>query len=337
MHRGRLPAVCRDSFQRKRDACAVAQGRTDHVLLAGLPGDKFLADRRKPLCHQFLFLRGHAKVSRVWNITCEKRGAYEMEHVVLVTSDSLGVVRLSLQAEDTGGTLLVLPQRMTEAGLILPRLLHQQFGDQSVRHSLLTDPCLSAGVREYVPGDPLHRMHWKASAHAGTLLMRREEHTAQQTVTVLLALESHSPDSGIMTQDEALLEHTIRVCAQCLWEFFRNGWQVRLCIGERRKDGLPIMSPYGGGSGMYHQLMQQLALLRLQEIVPQSQMLSMHGRSSIQETLLLITPYTDRTTAQWKQRCGGLVLVTGHAHDGGSCADARIPLPEYLHSEEVAS
>lgn len=48
-------AVCRDSFQRKRDACAVAQGRTDHVLLAGLPGDKFLADRRKPLCHQFLF------------------------------------------------------------------------------------------------------------------------------------------------------------------------------------------------------------------------------------------------------------------------------------------
>ena len=100
--------------------------------------------------------------------------------------------------------------------------------------------------------------------------MRREEHTAQQTVTVLLALESHSPDSGIMTQDEALLEHTIRVCAQCLWEFFRNGWQVRLCIGERRKDGLPIMSPYGGGSGMYHQLMQQLALLRLQEIVPQS-------------------------------------------------------------------
>lgn len=55
-----------------------------------------------------------------------------MEHVVLVTSDLLGVVRLSLQAEDTGGTLLVLPQRMTEAGLILPRLLHQQFGDQSV-------------------------------------------------------------------------------------------------------------------------------------------------------------------------------------------------------------
>ena len=145
----------------------------------------------------FFSVRGHAKVSRVWNITCEKRGAYEMEHVVLVTSDLLGVVRLSLQAEDTGGTLLVLPQRMTEAGMILPRLLHQQFGDQSVRHSLLTDPCLSAGVREYVPGDPLHRMNWKASAHAGTLLMRREEHTAQQTVTVLLALESHSPDSGI--------------------------------------------------------------------------------------------------------------------------------------------
>ena len=37
----------------------------------------------------FFSVRGHAKVSRVWNITCEKRGAYEMEHVVLVTSDLL--------------------------------------------------------------------------------------------------------------------------------------------------------------------------------------------------------------------------------------------------------
>ena len=134
----------------------------------------------------FFSVRSRSRVSRVWEITCEKRGVYEMEHIVLVTSDLLGIVRLSLRAADHGGKLTVLPKRLTEAGLLLPKLLRQQYGEQAVRYSLLTDPCLSAGVREYVTGDPIHRMHWKASAHAGTLLMRQEERTARQTATVLL-------------------------------------------------------------------------------------------------------------------------------------------------------
>ena len=133
----------------------------------------------------FFSVRSRSRVSRVWEITCEKRGVYEMEHIVLVTSDLLGIVRLSLHAADHGEKLTVLPKRLTEAGLLLPKLLRQQYGEQAVRYSLLTDPCLSAGVREYVTGDPIHRMHWKASAHAGTLLMRQEERTARQTATVL--------------------------------------------------------------------------------------------------------------------------------------------------------
>ena len=161
-----------------------------------------------------------------------------------------------------------------------------------MRYSLLTDPCLSAGVREYVTGDPIHRMHWKASAHAGTLLMRQEERTARQTATVLLALESHRPDAGQMTPDSELLEHTIRVCAQCLWEFCSNGWQVRLCVGERNAKGNPIATPYGAGNTMYHRLLQQLAELQLQDVLSMPRLLSLSASRMTQETVLLITPYT---------------------------------------------
>ena len=276
----------------------------------------------------FFSIRSRSRVSRVWEITCEKRGVYEMEHIVLVTSDLLGIVRLSLHAADHGEKLTVLPKRLTEAGLLLPKLLRQ--------HSLLTDPCLSAGVREYVTGDPIHRMHWKASAHAGTLLMRQEERTARQTATVLLALESHRPDAGQMTPDSELLEHTIRVCAQCLWEFCSNGWQVRLCVGERNAKGNPIATPYGAGNTMYHRLLQQLAELQLQDVLSMPRLLSLSASRMTQETVLLITPYTDRRVARWKQQSGGLVLVTGHAHDSGNCADAVVPAPEYLRNGEAA-
>lgn len=284
----------------------------------------------------FFSVRSRSRVSRVWEITCEKRGVYEMEHIVLVTSDLLGIVRLSLHAADHGGKLTVLPKRLTEAGLLLPKLLRQQYGEQVVRCSLLTDPCLSAGVREYVTGDPIHRMHWKASAHAGTLLMRQEERTARQTTTVLLALESHRPDAGQMTPDSELLEHTIRVCAQCLWEFCSNGWQVRLCVGERNAKGNPIATPYGAGNTMYHRLLQQLAELQLQDVLSMPRLLSLSASRMTQETVLLITPYTDRRVARWKQQSGGLVLVTGHAHDSGNCADAVVPAPEYLRNGEAA-
>ncbi len=74
----------------------------------------------------FFSVRSRSRVSRVWEITCEKRGVYEMEHIVLVTSDLLGVVRLSLHTADHGEKLTVLPKRLTEAGLLLPKLLRQR-------------------------------------------------------------------------------------------------------------------------------------------------------------------------------------------------------------------
>ncbi|WP_308539578.1 DUF58 domain-containing protein, partial [uncultured Ruminococcus sp.] len=175
----------------------------------------------------FFSLRSQAKVSRVWNVTCEKRGIYQVEHVVLVTSDLLGAVRLSLGAADTGKTVTVLPRRYTEAGLILPRLLAEHIGTIQTRRSWFTDPCEMTGIREYAPGDPLKQIAWRTSAHAGKLLVRQEARVAQKSITVLLLLKTSPADSGRMTQDEALLEHTIRVCAQCLWELCRDQWQGR--------------------------------------------------------------------------------------------------------------
>lgn len=275
----------------------------------------------------FFSVRGHARVRRVWKIRCEKRGIYQMEHVVLVTSDLLGAVRLSLPASDTGETVVVLPKRFTSAGLLLPRVRCLQFGDTPVRHSMRKDPCLPAGVREYVLGDAPSRIHWKASAHANTLLVRQEERTAQQAVTVLLALETNRADSGQMTQDTDLLEHTIRVCAQCLWEMLQNGWQVRLCAGETDENQNRCETRYGSGMGMYRHTLELLASLRFEQVLPMSQLL--HTRRKAQETVLLISPYTDESVADWKRCTGSGVLVTGHAHDGAHCADAVIPQEGY--------
>ena len=100
--------------------------------------------------------------------------------------------------------------------------------------------------------------------------------------------------------------------------------------------GNPIATPYGAGNTMYHRLLQQLAELQLQDVLSMPRLLSLSASRMTQETVLLITPYTDRRVARWKQQSGGLVLVTGHAHDSGNCADAVVPAPEYLRNGEAA-
>jgi uncharacterized protein (DUF58 family) len=44
------------------------------------------------------------------------------------------------------------------------------------------------GARPYVPGDARRRVHWHATAHAGTLMVKEAEHPSRQALTVVVDL-----------------------------------------------------------------------------------------------------------------------------------------------------
>ena len=155
--------------------------------------------------------------------------------------------------------------------------------------------------------------------------MRKQEPTAQKTMTILLCLETHPADAGRMTQDAPLQEHTIRVCAQCLWEALQQGRSVRLCIGESGENGSGICTQYGTGASMYRQSMALLAQLRLESLLSMPKLLAQGAPSGWGEQLLLVTPYSDASVAAWKQRTHGAVAVTGNARDLAHCADCLVP------------
>ncbi|QSO48286.1 DUF58 domain-containing protein [Alicyclobacillus mengziensis] len=66
------------------------------------------------------------------------------------------------------GELIVYP-RILEFGE-LPAPLHRWLGELKIRHSVVTDPFLVSGVREYLPGDSIRLIHWKATAHTGDVI-----------------------------------------------------------------------------------------------------------------------------------------------------------------------
>lgn len=101
-----------------------------------------------------------------YRLTCHRRGYYQIGPTVLETGDLLGLQRrFQIAAEPQ--FLLVYPRVIPLTGFDVasPRPI----GEIQLTHALVDDPTRLAGVRLYQPGDPLRRVHWKATARSGEL------------------------------------------------------------------------------------------------------------------------------------------------------------------------
>ncbi|MCP4519847.1 MAG: DUF58 domain-containing protein, partial [Delftia sp.] len=66
----------------------------------------------------------------------------------------------------------------------------EPFGEKRVQRHLIEDPIRTVGVREYHPQDSIRRVHWKASARHGQLLVRVHEPAITQQLVVFLNVAS---------------------------------------------------------------------------------------------------------------------------------------------------
>jgi len=75
------------------------------------------------------------------------------------------------------------------------------------------------GVREYRPGDPLRRIHWRSSARLGELVVREYEPPGVQTVGIFC--DRNPPTREIADQ-------VARLAASEAWDCIRGGGRVVL-------------------------------------------------------------------------------------------------------------
>jgi uncharacterized protein (DUF58 family) len=127
--------------------------------------------------------------------------------------------------------LWVLPRRHPVRVAGGGRLRHHHEGlvpDRPLRGS--TD---LRAVREYVPGDELRLVHWRASARVGKLLVREYVDPVQPHCTVLL-------DTRAGALDADAFEEAVEVAASVLWSAARAGHRIALATaGADPDDGVP--------------------------------------------------------------------------------------------------
>src|SRR5438094_6216291 len=85
------------------------------------------------------------------------------------------------------------------------------------------------GVREYIPGDPLRRMHWKSTARTGRLSVIEFEES--RSINVVLALDL-SRIAHFGEGRQSTLEYLIRAAASIAQSALRQGAGIRLVTSD---------------------------------------------------------------------------------------------------------
>jgi uncharacterized protein (DUF58 family) len=104
------------------------------------------------------------------------------------------------------------------------------------------------GMREYVPGDDLRRIVWRASARTGKVMVREAEQGITDHITIILDTDrgSHRRDGEGLSES---FETGIRAAASLGIRHLREGYEVRC-----ETNGGPLTRPLRGAT-------QQLMLL----------------------------------------------------------------------------
>jgi uncharacterized protein (DUF58 family) len=111
------------------------------------------------------------------------RGRWPVGPLTLERRDAFGLARSSLSAGETT-TLWVHPRQLPARALFGGQRRHHHEG--AVTDSALRGSVELNDVREYVPGDEVRLLHWKATARTGQLMVRDLADPQRSRFTVLL-------------------------------------------------------------------------------------------------------------------------------------------------------
>ncbi|HKV01711.1 MAG TPA: DUF58 domain-containing protein [Ktedonobacteraceae bacterium] len=126
-------------------------------------------------------LRWYERVTRPYTVFCNARGVHAFGPTVLRSGDVFGFLNRQ-ESLSNRQYLLVYPLVVPLTRFSLPS--HHPFGDNRAPRRLLEDPARVIGVRDYMYGDDLRRVHWKATAR----MMQLQSKVYQATTTYTLVL-----------------------------------------------------------------------------------------------------------------------------------------------------
>ncbi|MDR7857409.1 DUF58 domain-containing protein [Tissierella sp.] len=161
-----------------------------------------------------LFVMPYQRVKRTYKLIAEKRGLYSIKDVTLTLGDFVGLESHKKQIK-LDHEVIVFPKKLELSENIVPE--GALSGDISVKRWIIDDPLMTIGIREYTGNEPERYIHWPSSIKYGNLMVRSFDFTTDNSVMVVLNLETMKPCWKPV--EEGLIENAISITRGVIEEF----------------------------------------------------------------------------------------------------------------------
>lgn len=253
--------------------------------------------------------------SLLYSLDCRQRGYYPIGPASVTIGDFLGLTspQLLKSKEDH---LTVFPKIIPLTRIVVPS--HSPLGTLRTNQPLFEDPTRVRGKRDYLPGDSLRRIDWKASSVAHRLLVKQFEPSIALESMIFLNLNRQEYQLKDLYRASELA--IIAAASIANW-LVRERQAVGLAsngIDPLAEYGEPPMIAPGRGRGRLVRILEILARLRSSETFPfvdliQREMVGLSWGSTIMVIANLVN--NDLFEALFQARRRGLspiLLVCGH-------------------------
>lgn len=169
---------------------------------------------------------GHS-VSMEYRLRCPRRGYHRIGPLLMESGDLFGLQR-RFRTGVRQDYVSVLPTvAYIETFNVATKRPH---GPVRLSNRIYTDPTRINSIREYVPGDPLNTIHWKATARTGRLHVKTHEPSSVIGGTLVLDLHeaSYKPE-----RKEERMELAITTTASIAYLLQMSGEQVGMITNAR--------------------------------------------------------------------------------------------------------
>jgi len=163
----------------------------------------------------------------IYQMKCNRRGYYQIGPLLMESGDVFGLHR-RFRVAAAPEFITVLPDSQELAGYDISS--KRPVGEVRMMHRLYEDPTRNAGVRQYVAGDPLNRVHWGATARTGQLHSKIFEPSSIAGATLLLDFHAGSYDPA---HEPVRSDLAITAAASIAASLFENGQQTGLVTNGR--------------------------------------------------------------------------------------------------------
>lgn len=177
--------------------------------------------------YQMAMLAPRGQRTLFYQIRPRMRGYFQIGPLVLETGDLFGLHR-RFRVVTAPHFLLVYPKVLPLEGYEVAS--RRPIGEVRLAHRLYEDPTRIAGVREYQWGDPLNRVHWRATARTGQLHSKVYEPSSVAGATIVLDFHQAAFD---VRNEPIRSELAITAAASVANALYQLGQQVGLVTNGR--------------------------------------------------------------------------------------------------------